>query len=296
MGRNSNRNRVPRQKEPVTTPPRQVLPETPQEKPNPFGLSFAVATEIVHLPSGGNFYSENSPLKGVEFVELKAMTAKEEDIMINDSYIEQGIVFDKLIDSLLITPGVKSTDFIDCDKVALLTAARKTGYGDELTVIHNCRECGHSGEATVSLSKMLDKAKTEKFTIKDGDDWTFDENSRTLSFQLPVTELNVSIRILNNEDFAYLVKSKEQKQKLSLPHSDTIEFLRRVLVSANGETDPGDLSKLTEVLPSADARKIKIVHNTNIPVFDTKQEVTCSECSATAEKEVPFSVGWFWSN
>jgi hypothetical protein len=296
MGRNTNRNRVPRQKEPINTTPTPVLPEVPQERPNPFGLSFAVATEIVYLPSGGNFYSEDSPLKGVETIELKAMTAKEEDIMINDSYLEQGIVFDKLIDSLLITPGVKASDFIDCDKVALLTAARKTGYGDELTIIHNCGECGHTGEVDISLSDMLDKAKTEKFTIEDGDDWTFDKTSGTLSFELPVTKLNVVIRILNNEDFAYLAKSKEQKQKLSLPHSDTIEFLRRVLVSANGETDPSDLAKLTEVLPSADARKIKIVHNTNIPVFDTSQEVACSECSATAEKEVPFSVGWFWTN
>jgi hypothetical protein len=294
MGRNSNRNRVPRQKEPVTTPPRQVLPDIPQEKPNPFGLSFAVATEIVHLPSAGNFYSENSPLRGVETIELKAMTAKEEDIMINDSYIQQGIVFDKLIDSLLITPGVRASDFIDCDKVALLTAARKTGYGDELVINHQCHECGHSGEVSISLSKMLERTKTEKFSIKEGDDWEYDQASGTISFELPVTKLNVAIRIMNNEDFEYLAKSRERKQKLSLPHSETIEFLRRVLVSANGETDPADLSKLTEVLPSADARKIKIIHNTNIPVFDTKQEVTCSECSATAEKEVPFSVGWFW--
>jgi hypothetical protein len=67
---------------------------------------------------------------GLETIEIKSMTAKEEDIMINDSFIEKGIVFERLIDSIIVTPGIKSDHLIDCDKVAILVAARRSGYGD----------------------------------------------------------------------------------------------------------------------------------------------------------------------
>ena len=96
MSRNSRRTQVPKSVDPeVAKPQPNISPPPQQEKSNPFGLSFAVSTEIVHLPSGGNFYEQNSVLAGLENVEIKSMTAKEEDIMINDSFIEQGIVFDR---------------------------------------------------------------------------------------------------------------------------------------------------------------------------------------------------------
>ena len=59
-------------------------------------------TEMVDLPSKGLFYPENHPLASGK-VEMKYMTAKEEDILTNKSYIEKGIVIDKLLQSLLVT-------------------------------------------------------------------------------------------------------------------------------------------------------------------------------------------------
>ena len=68
-----------------------------------------------------------------------------------------------------------------------------------------------------------------------------------------------------------------------------------ILVSAGGVTDRTSLNKLAEVLPAGDARKIRRVHNLNIPSLDMRQNVECSECSDISEEEVPFSLGWFWS-
>lgn len=294
MSRNSRRTRVPKSAESDVASPQQQQPQ--QEKPNPFGLSFAVATEIVYLPSGGNFYEQGSPMSGVESLEIKAMTAKEEDIMINDSYIEQGIVFDRLLDSLMITPGIKSEDLLDCDKVALLACARKTGYGDKLEINHDCPECGAVSPVEVSLSNMLERTKTEKFEIKDTDQWKYDPTSETLELTLPVAGVGARIRLLTRDDFNFLEKSKKQKEKLNLPHNETVEFIRRVLVSVNDFTDSADIVKISEVLPAADARMIKYAHNMNVPTFNTKQNIVCPSCSAEVEKEVPFSVGWFWSN
>jgi len=297
MSRNSSRTQIPKSVDPeVASPQPNINPPPPQEKPNPFGLSFAVATEIVHLPSGGKFYEQDSPINGLESVEIKSMTAKEEDIMINDSFIEQGIVFDRLIDSLMITQGIRATDLQDCDKVAILVSARKTGYGDKLNINFDCPECEKTSPVEISLSSMLEKAKTEKFEIKDTDKWTYDSTSETIEIVLPVTELKARLRLLSRNDLQFLRKSKEQKEKLNLPYNETIEFLRKALVSVNDFTDVTELSKLSEVLPAADARMIRYVHNMNVPTFDTKQDVTCPSCSAEVENEVPFSVGWFWSN
>jgi hypothetical protein len=296
MSRNSRRTRIPKSVEPPAAKPQpNVIPPAQKEKPNPFGLSFAVETEIVHLPSGGNFYDEGSALNGIETVEIKAMTAKEEDILINESFIEQGSIFDRLIDSLMITPGIQAQELLDCDKVAILVSARKTGYGNTLEVSHDCEDCGKTTDVSLDLSKMLENAKEGKFEIEDTEEWQYDRTSKTFMVNLPVTEIQARIKLLTPSDVKYLQQAKKQKEKLSLPYNETIEFVRKVLVSANDVVDPALLTSLLDVLPAADARRIKYVHNVNIPAFDTKQEISCSNCSARAEKEAPFSVGWFWS-
>ena len=149
MSRNTRRTQVPKTQEETPPQPQHI----PQEKPNPFGISFIVPTELVYLPSGGRFYEESSPVYGLEAIEIKAMTAKEEDILINDSFIEQGIVFDRLIDSLMITEGVKSNHLLDCDKVALLVAARKTGYGAKIPHDITCDNCGTTSSVDIVLKR-----------------------------------------------------------------------------------------------------------------------------------------------
>ena len=295
MSRNMNRKQVPESKDPAPTPQPMPTPVPPVADTNPFGISFAISTELVHLPSGGKFYSEDSPVHGLETIEIKSMTAKEEDIMINDSFIEKGIVFERLIDSIIVTPGIKSDHLIDCDKVAILVAARRSGYGDLIEIENVCGSCGTRSMAEISLTKMLERTATEKFEIKSTDEWTYDEASNLLSFELPVSKLRVSIKMMSREDNEYLKQARAQKERLNLPFNDTVEFIRRVLVSVNDVVDQQALMPLAEVLPAADARRIKYIHNVNVPAFNTKQEIECPNCSAVAEKEVPFSVGWFWS-
>lgn len=293
MSRNSNRIKVPQKKtatEEVAPPPQIV-----KQNDNPFGLSFVVPTEIVRLPSGGHLYNEGSPLRGIQEVEVKAVTAAEEDIMINDSFIQQGIVFDRLIDAIMITPGIRAQDLMDCDKIAVLMSARKTGYGNNIDFDAACNSCGHQYEMRVSLSSMLEKSAQNSYQPCSGDDWEYLSDSNTFSFTLPTTELNVNIKLLTPEDMESLQASRIQKERLNLPHNETIDFLRAVLVSAQGVTDKSSLNKLAEILPAADARKIRVIHNKNLPQIETRQETICPSCGNEEEKEVPFSLGWFWS-
>jgi len=88
-------------------------------------------TEEVTLPSKGLVYPEGNPLsKGV--IEMKYMTAREEDILTNESFIKKGIVIDKLLQSLIVTP-INYNDLISGDKNAIMIAARVLGYGKDYT-------------------------------------------------------------------------------------------------------------------------------------------------------------------
>ena len=86
-------------------------------------------TEMVDLPSKGLLYPENHPLASGK-VEMKYMTAKEEDILTNKAYIEKGIVIDKLLQSLLVTK-FDYNDLFLVDKNAIMIAARVLGYGKD---------------------------------------------------------------------------------------------------------------------------------------------------------------------
>ena len=90
-------------------------------------------SEIVELPSKGLLYSEDSPLRSGK-IEMKYMTAKEEDILTNQNYIERGVVIDKLLQALIVDKDINYNDLLIGDKNAIMLAARILGYGPEYQV------------------------------------------------------------------------------------------------------------------------------------------------------------------
>ena len=93
---------------------------------------FQFPTEVVDLPSKGLLYPKDSPLSSGT-IEMKYMTAKEEDILTNVNYIQKGIVIDKLLQSLIVTE-VDYNEILIGDKNAILVAARILGYGKEYSI------------------------------------------------------------------------------------------------------------------------------------------------------------------
>jgi len=91
-----------------------------------------IPTETVSLPSKGLLYPETSPLSKGE-IEMKYMTAKEEDILTNSNYIRNNTVIDKLLQSMIITP-IDYNELLIGDKNAILIAARVLGYGKDYNV------------------------------------------------------------------------------------------------------------------------------------------------------------------
>ena len=93
-------------------------------------------TEIIELPSRGLIYSKDNPLSSGK-IEMKYMTAKEEDILTNQNYIRQGVVIDKLLESLIVTEGINYADILIGDKNAIMIAARILAYGKDYEIEYN---------------------------------------------------------------------------------------------------------------------------------------------------------------
>ena len=126
-------------------------------------------TEVIDLPSQGKVYPKDSPLAEGK-LEIKYMTTKEEDILMSENLIKKGLVIDKLLDSLIVTEGVKQENLILGDKNAALVASRILAYGPEYNVkITNPNNRDEQIEQSFDLSKCPFKETKEdvKYDICD---------------------------------------------------------------------------------------------------------------------------------
>ena len=237
MSRNSRRTSANPPTPQAPAPPRG-LPT--QKNENPFGISFVVPTEVVSLPTKGRFYDKNSSLYGCETLEIKHLTAKEEDLLANQSFIEDGTIFDRLLSAILIDKSIAVSEMIDTDKEALLIASRITGYGPEYSMRMPCQACKKIAEFVFDLEK-----REIESTVPD--DVTFEEDTGLFSFVLPKTELDAKVRILTGDDLQYLSKQKRKAEDLGLKHNSSISLFQMAVAEVKGISDPELLNSLFEV-------------------------------------------------
>lgn len=153
-----------------------------------FGIN--IAAEAVPLPSRGVIYS-NSGLQDTETLEIKPMTAKEEDILTSRAYIKNGTVISKLINSCLIDKSINPDDLISGDRNALLIALRITGYGSDYKLEISCPECGKTNKSTFDLSQLpIKRLRIDPVEL----------GTNIFEIQLPVTKKTVKVKFLNGHD------------------------------------------------------------------------------------------------
>lgn len=288
MTRNSRKFQNQTKPQPPQQENRTPAPPPTDKRPsaNPFGLSFVVPTEFVDLPTAGEYYPDSNPLSGRSQIEIRHMTAKEEDLLSTTSDETGDLIFDKLIDSLLVSKEITADMFNEEDKIAVLLAARISGYGPVYSVIEHCENC----ESRTTHEYDLSKAETKHEPYHDLE---FLKDEGLYKITLPKSGLKVEMIDFGKEDIQVIDQEKKQKLKHKLSFNYTISFLKRTIVSVDGTTDKQLLNKLFEVLPAADASVLKDVYNRAKPTVSTMQEVACSDCGTSARKEAPFSWAFF---
>lgn len=176
-------------------------------------------TEEVTLPSKGLLYPLNNPLaRGV--VEMKYMTAREEDILTNESYIKKGTVVDKLLQSLIVSP-IKYDDLVVGDKNALLIAARVLGYGKDYDFTLDGKK------HTIDLTELKDKELDEKNLIK--------PNHNEFSFTLPILKKEITFKILTHADERKIESELKGLKKSSQEGGELTTRLKHMILSVGGD-------------------------------------------------------------
>lgn len=191
---------------------------------------FDFPTEVVELPSKGLLYPEDSPLSSGT-IEMKYMTAKEEDILTNINYLQQGIVIDKLLQSLIVTK-INYSDLLLGDKNALLIAARVLGYGKDYDITYG------GEKVTVDLSKLENKKLDESLFTKGKNEFTF---------SLPTSGTEIKFKLLTHKDerdIAEEVKGLQKIDKDSNPDNST--RLKFMITEVDGDSKKGTIRKFVD--------------------------------------------------
>ena len=235
---------------------------------------FTLPTEMVELPSKGLLYSEESGLKSGK-IEMKYMTAKQEDILTNQSYISKGTVLDKLMQSLIISE-IDYNELLIGDKNAVMVAARILGYGSEY-------KFDYKGEEQVIDLSLLEN--------KEIDDSMF-TNGNKFEFTLPYSKNHITFKFLTHKDEKNITRELEGLKKINRDHSPELSTrLKYMITSVEGKTETRDIREFVDnFLLAKDSRKLreyvrKIQPDVDLTFFpnDTEDRIT-----------LPIGINFFW--
>jgi hypothetical protein len=249
---------------------------------------FEFPTEVISLPSQGLTYPDGHPLsKGT--VEIKYMTAREEDILSSQNLIKKGIVLDKLFESVVVEPGLDVNDIFIGDKNAILLATRILGYGADYTVEITDPFTSEKQEVTIDLSIIQTKDVDESLL-----------NSKNVyTFTLPQSKKIIEFKLLTHGDEQDISKDIQALEKLnktkSSSSSDVTTRFRYMILSVDGNTDRGFITKwINNEFLARDTKAFRKYVREISPDLDLKFEFTSDITGETEALDIPFGVSFFY--
>jgi len=235
---------------------------------------FKMPTEVVELPSKGLVYPEENPLSSGT-VEMKYMTAKEEDILTNQSYIKDGTVLDRLLKSLIVSK-INYNDLVVGDKNAILVASRILVYGSEYSF--NLNGVDYTIDLTELENKPFDESKIEK-------------GKNNFSFRLPHSGLEITFRLLTHGDEAKINREIQGYKKIDKNASPELTTrLKHMITSVDGNSEDKAIRDFVDNhLLARDSRAFR-EH-----IKEIQPDVDLTYTLETGDTvEIPINLNFFW--
>jgi len=272
-----------------STPKKETQEVTPA--PPTSVLDFVNPTEHVALPSGGRFYDEDHPLYGQDTVEIRFMTAKDEDILTSQSLLKNGTALEKLMQNILVDKRISPSTLLVGDRSAILIAARATGYGQQYKTNVTCPSCQETSAFSFDITEFEtfegDRDEQEALGVAPTPDNTY-------TVKLPLTTVTAEFRLLTGADEIAMTKGiQKRRNKSSIDGSLSTQFIRAV-TSLSGETDRETIKKFSLLMPASDARHLRAAIRSVTPRVDLTQNFECPECGHEQDMEVPLTANFFW--
>ena len=252
-------------------------------------------TEVIELPSKGLIYEEDNPLSSGK-VEMKYMTAKEEDILTTQSYIKDGTVLDRLFKSLIVGNGnglpIKYEDLVTGDKNAIMIAARILGYGKDYEVEINDPFSDNKQKDVIDLTKFENKPYDGSAQIephKNEFQFTLPHSGRVVTF-MTMTE-KVEGRIKHQTKAA----NKQGRKTNDNTSRDLTTRLKNTILSVDGDYELKTIINFVDnELFAMDSKELRKYINQVIPDVDLSYEFVSEETGERREMQLPIGVGFFW--
>ena len=235
-------------------------------------------TEVVDLPSKGLLYPEGSPLSSGK-IEIKYMTAREEDILTSANLIKQGVVVQKLLESLIIDKSIKVDDLLIGDKNAVLIAARILAYGKEYEVEIFGRK------VEVDLTQLKDNKLDESIVTKGVNEF---------EFELPATKRKLTFKMLVSGDEKTIDDEVKGYEKIHGIGYELTTRLKHQIISVDGDTKRATINSFVDnEFLSRDSIAFRYHVADIMPDVDMTSTYTDNEGN---EKEftVPMTVTFLW--
>jgi hypothetical protein len=250
--------------------------------------NYEFPVEVIDLPSRGKGYATDNPLsKGS--IELKYMTAKEEDILASQNLIKKGIVLDKLFESVVVSKDVNLNDILIGDKNAILLATRLLGYGKDYKVQVTDPFTGELQDVTIDLSKIqikeidFDKLNTEN----------------EYEFELPISKKKIKFKLLNHGDETKITQEVQALSRLNKDKdagtSEISTRLRHMIVEVEGSRDAGTINNFVKnQLLARDSKSLREYVKTISPDLDLRFVFTSDITGEQEALDIPFGVSFFY--
>jgi hypothetical protein len=272
--------------------PEQVIsitrPSVGAPVPPPQKSESKFPTEVINLPSKGWFYPDESALASGT-LELKMMTAKEEDILTSRNLIQKNIVLDKLLESVVIDKTVKLDDMLICDRNAAFFAIRRLAYGDQYDATLTCGRCGKENHVSIDLAKLDNKP----FEF---DKYPKGENKFT--FELPYSKVTLTYKLLTKKDENAIEAQLKGLEKVSKDLSREVTTrLSFIITSIDGDASKPRITQfINNELQARDSLAFRKHVRENMPDIDSTFDFSCTHCGLERKEETPMGVSFFWPN
>ena len=245
-------------------------------------------TEIIPLPSKGLLYPEGHPLaEGV--IEMKYMTAREEDILTSQNLIKQGVVLDKLFESLIVTP-INYGDLFVGDKNAIMVAARILGYGKDYTVeIDDPFSPGTKQKVTIDLTQI---------EHKEVDYSLFENRKNEFDFKLPQSKRVVTFQLMTHKidkDVQTEIKGMNKSLVRTGIDRELTTRLKNVIIAVDGEAGRATINNFVDnELFALDSRALREYIKSISPDLDMTFTFVSDATGEVKEMDIPMNVSFFW--
>jgi len=242
----------------------------------------SLPTETVELPSKGLLYPLDNPLSSGK-IEMKYMTAKEEDILSNQNYIKSGTVFDKLLKSLIVS-NINYDDLTIGDKNAVLIAARILGYGKDFQIKYPHPVTGEEELVTIDLAELKNK-QVNYSALK---------NINEFVFTLPKSQNTVTFKMLTHRDERQIEEEIKGLKKVNLSAEVTTR-LKRTIIAINGDRDPKAIREFVDnYLLASDAKALREYMKASTPDLDLTFTFVGSDGYIQEGVDLPLGVSFFY--